>query len=132
MNSKRFEDILAAYGADPLRWPEAEREDALRHQAGESAAAARALDRALDLDVRAVDVDAFTARALANFAKPSASVTPLPRRANRAPLWALAACAVLGLAIGFGAGSFAPSDAAYQTVAGAFDGGYGADEDSGG
>ena len=132
MNSRRFEEILAAYGADPLRWPDAERDEALRHQAGESAAAARALDRALDLNTQAVDVDAFTARAMANFAKPRASVTPLPRRANLAPIWALAACAVLGLAIGFGAGSFAPSDAAYQTVAGAFGGGYGADEDGGG
>jgi hypothetical protein len=134
MTPSRFAELLAAYGGDPQRWPADERAAALAFAETRPSEmeAARALDRALDLAPGAVDADAVAARALAAFQGGAAKVTPL-RRAHAAPIWALAACALIGLVIGFGAGLFAPSDAAYQTLADAFGGSfYLAGEESGG
>ena len=57
MTSQRFADIVDAYGADPRRWPDAERADAqafARAHPGEAQArlaAAAMLDACLDADV---------------------------------------------------------------------------------
>jgi hypothetical protein len=50
MKAERFQAIVEAYGADPARWPEAERDAALVYaeQAGEAAQAVLAEARALD------------------------------------------------------------------------------------
>lgn len=53
MNPSRFESLIAAYGAEPTRWPAAEREAALAFlsahpDAGAMAEVERALDDALD------------------------------------------------------------------------------------
>lgn len=53
MNPSRFEALISAYGAEPARWPAAERETALAFasahpDAGAMAEAERALDDALD------------------------------------------------------------------------------------
>ncbi|MDR3513220.1 MAG: hypothetical protein P4L73_16410 [Caulobacteraceae bacterium] len=48
MDHQRFEQLVAAYGADPARWPAQERAEAERLVAGADLAEARALDAALD------------------------------------------------------------------------------------
>lgn len=109
MNRERFEQLLEAYGADRARWPAEERaaaaEFAMRH-AKELAGlmdAARALDAALGAARGdAVDTSALAAKVLA----------AAPRRrpqVDRRAVWALAACAVFGVAIGYGGGLLAPA-----------------------
>lgn len=97
MTLERFAALVDAHGADPRRWPEAERPDALRliaarpDEAEAILAPARALDAALET-VRAPvpDIDAFTARLM-------------PRIAPRIPEWAsLAAAASLAVGLGLG------------------------------
>lgn len=54
MNTERFETLIAAYGAEPSRWPERERASALAFMARDKAVAerllfeARMIDAALD------------------------------------------------------------------------------------
>lgn len=107
MTRERAAAILSAYGATPSRWPEAERA-ALEAWAGANgedfATLVReetALDAALDLDARASGDDvALAARILA--ARDGANVVrPQFGRAAWMRAAALAACAVLGLALGF-------------------------------
>ena len=114
MDRSRFEHLLEAYGADFARWPEAERaagEAYARAHADEVAALlsdTRSLDAALDAGKALPAASAgLTARVLA--AAPRAA--PM-RQIRFAPAgWALAACAVLGVIIGYGAGALAqPSD----------------------
>lgn len=108
MNRERFEQLLEAYGADSARWPAADRaaaaEFAARH-AGELAGAlddARALDAALATTRGgAIETSALAAKVLAGAPRRR---TPFDRRA----VWALAACAVFGVAIGYGGGLLAP------------------------
>ncbi len=99
MDATRFSDLIAAHGAEPRRWPEADRPEALRfiaahpEQAETLLAEARALDAALE-PVRspAPDASAFTARLMAR-----------PAFAPAVPRWAGMAAA-LALAVGLGAG----------------------------
>lgn len=99
MNRDRFEQILEAYGADPRRWPDAEREAAQAFAAADGAEAikvATALDAALDLARdEAPPSDLLTARIL----KQRARATDW-----RGPALGLAACALLGVVVGFGGG----------------------------
>ncbi len=113
MTEQRGLAILAAYGADPARWPADEREG-LRVMLGAPALQA-ALHEAKVLDAslsraRAADhalaSDRLLAQVLAS-APLRADPAPAPRPSRS--LAALAACAVLGLAAGFGAGQFAPN-----------------------
>jgi len=112
MNRTRFEQLLEAYGADFARWPASERAAgaafASKH-ANEIAAAlreARALDAALDA-ARGVapETTALAVRVLAAAPK-------RPQGVDRRVGWALAACAVFGVALGYGAGLMAPVAAA--------------------
>lgn len=129
MDKTRFEAILAAYGADPRRWPEAERAaaQAFARASGDGAAIAeaRALDAALGEAAEPAPVsDLLYARVLARAPKP---VRRLFERGQMArPLMALAACAVFGLALGFGGGMLAPAsipqDSAEAIIASAFQG----------
>ena len=114
MDRTRFEHLLEAYGAIFARWPEAERvagEAFARDHADEVAvllAQARSLDDALDAGrTSSAPSAALTARILA--AAPKGAPV---RRANFAPAgWALAACALLGVILGYGVGALAqPSD----------------------
>lgn len=111
MNRERFEALLDAYGADLKRWPADERAAAEAFASANSGeaepllAAARALDGALDA---ARDNEAPSA------ALTSAVLAGAPRARTRqlgmAPSagWALAACALLGVALGFGGAQLAP------------------------
>lgn len=102
MQLDRFTALLEAFGADPKRWPDAERAAALAFAAAEPAAKAlmrdaAALDALLDAAEAPGPSDLLAAR--------------LARRAPgpRAPVWrtavAFAACAVFGLVLGFGGAS---------------------------
>ncbi len=115
MDRTRFEHLLEAYGGDFGRWPQAERaagEAFARAHATELAAAiseARALDAALGAGNDSPSPSAALSAAIL-------AAAPKARRAlsrNLAPTagWALAACAILGVVLGYGAGAMAqPSD----------------------
>lgn len=108
MTRERMTAIVSAYGVASARWPEAERaaaRDWAAVNAQEFAALAQAdaaLDAALDLDARAAgDDEALVARILArgdaNVVRPQFG----RMRASWMQAAALAACAVMGLALGF-------------------------------
>ena len=124
MDRARFEHLLDAYGADFERWPERERSDGERfaraHEQELAAllCAAQAFDGALGAAKEAPGPSAaLSARILA--AAPQAA-QPKARRASFATArWALAACTLLGVIVGYGAGTLAPpaSDDSYFAVA---------------
>jgi hypothetical protein len=107
MTLKRFVEMVAAYGADDRRWPEAERE-AGRHLASASLDARRALEEARTLDrlLDAVDAPAPSAE----FGARLADCLAAPPAASRfvfwlwlGPVWrpaVAAAVAVFGLCLG--------------------------------
>ncbi|MBL8560014.1 MAG: hypothetical protein JNM47_14920 [Hyphomonadaceae bacterium] len=102
MSRTRMQAILDAYGADARRWPAEERAAAEAWAAAHGddfatmAREAQALDAALALDVRESADDAKLAAQVS-------AILVAPRPANDwwRPVAALAACAVLGVAIGF-------------------------------
>jgi hypothetical protein len=115
--------LLDAFGADLRRWPADERAAAeafATQHAGEMAvslAAARALDGVLE-DARAAEPPspALTSRILMAAPRARARTQGFDRRAG----WALAACALLGVMLGFSGGLLAPvagADDAYFSVA---------------
>lgn len=100
MDKARFDAIIAAYGADPRRWPEDERAAALAFAAAADLRQARALDAMLDLAPRpSPPSDLLAARILAN----------RKRTPRLHPMWAMAACMAGGVLIGVGAGLTAPA-----------------------
>lgn len=117
MDQARFDAIVAAYGADPRRWPIEERAaaQAFARNAGADLSTARALDALLDLaPAPSAPSDLLQARILRAMPKPA--VFPVRRIAA-----ALAACAVFGLALGYGAGVNAPANDVEQVLAWAFE-----------
>jgi hypothetical protein len=103
MDLDRLEALLAAYGADPARWPAAER-DAARALLARSAAArarrdaAARLDRLLDAVPAAAPSPALAARVLA--AAPQAPAAAARRRPGRRwPYVAAAASAAAAAAL---------------------------------
>jgi len=120
MDRTRFEQLLEAYGADSSRWPEAERAEAAAFAAahGDELAHALAEARAMDTLLKpgpedAPDVELLTRRILKSAPSQSA-------RFDRRAAWALAACAIFGVLIGYGGGLLAPladDDAGYFTAA---------------
>jgi hypothetical protein len=119
MDRERFKTIVAAYGASPERWPVREREQAERlartdAQAQAALADAQNLDSVLASTAEDVNTDLSVARAMRRFrAQSGRSGAPVRPQASplMRPAWALAACALIGLAVGFGAGAAAPSEA---------------------
>jgi hypothetical protein len=119
MDRERFNHLLEAYGADFRRWPAEERAAAAMFAAqdGEAAAAlkeAQQLDRVLELaGGDAADTSALAAHILAQ--------APRSQRGfDRRAMLALAACAVLGVILGYGGGRLAPAqdvDDAYFSAA---------------
>lgn len=112
MNIERFQEILDAFGADPRRWPEAERGGALALIAGSDAARsrqaeARRLDVLLDEISLPVRLDLDAAAIVAGVKDASGNVRLF--RARKAmpfsvgwPSFAgLAAAAVAGFVIGW-------------------------------
>lgn len=117
MDKGRFEALIAAYGADPKRWPAEEREAALAFaQSAEiDLCEARAIDALLDLaPAPMLPSDLLQARLMRSLPKREVRLAPA--------VAALAACAVFGLIVGYGAGLNAPMGADVdQVLATAFD-----------
>lgn len=122
MNRERFEQLLDAYGADPERWPSAERAEGGAYAAAHAdevaglLAEARGLDAVMDNARETLKPDpARVAAIVAKAPKPASGVPQVAR-------WALAACAVLGVTLGYGGGLMAPTavaedDAYYLSTA---------------
>src|SRR5579863_8202276 len=103
MDGKRFEALLATYGADAARWPGAERALALRHlaatpEAHRRRAGAQRLDELLDawrLDAPGADLQ-----------RRVAATAPLARLLRPRTLWlsaaGLAAACAAGVLVGVG------------------------------
>lgn len=120
MDRERFEHLLAAYGGDFRRWPAEERAAAAAFAAQDADAAAaltaaKALDEALD-HARATpgDTSLLAARVLAQAPRP-------PPWLDKRAMLALAACAVLGVMLGYGGGLMAPVDVDDAYFAAAFE-----------
>jgi|CXWL01.1.fsa_nt_gi hypothetical protein len=111
MDRERFAQILDAYGADAKRWPDAERAAAQAFIAAHPADASALLGEARALDGV---LDATREASAPNPALASRIMNGAPRKAARASAfgrgadWALAACALLSVAIGYGGGMLAP------------------------
>jgi len=112
MKIERLQEILDAYGADPGRWPEGERSEALAFVA-QSADGKRRLDEARRLDalldtVAATVTLGLTAESIvAGVERATRNVRRLPRKSAFAPsfgwpqLAGLAAAAAAGLIAGW-------------------------------
>ena len=130
MDRARFEAIIAAYGAEPRRWPEGERAAAEQFYAENrgDVADAMALDAALDGLGQSYDPALLTARIM----KQQRGLRGAPAPGAR---WALAACALVGIAIGFGVGATGATAATAepgQILGAALEAPYDVAEDSGG
>lgn len=112
MNIERFQEILDAFGADPRRWPEAERDGALGLVAGSEAARsrqaeARRLDMLLDEISLPVHLDLDAAAIVAGVKDASGNVRLFRGRKSMpfSVVWpsfaGLAAAAVAGFVIGW-------------------------------
>ncbi len=135
VSAQRFKALVDAYGADPVRWPEAEREGALRFMADDARAGAwleeaRSLDGLLDAGrevVTAEEIEAQHWQVLTRMLmKPATNVvvfprrtaTPLTRRRVVPLLWTgigLAAC-IAGATVGIKVGLSSVDDVRAQRV----------------
>lgn len=109
MDRTRFEYLLDAYGADFERWPSDERAAGLAFARDNSEAAAPLLNAARALDAK---LDWARAQVPPSAALVARILIAAPRALERAPNlapagWALAACALLGVVIGYGGGALA-------------------------
>ena len=125
MDEARFEGLLAAYGADARRWPDAERAQALRLLAMSPAAHARRAEAMrLDAALHAWRLGPPPADLQARIA----AAAPLARLFRPRVLWAsaagLAAACLLGVMLGAGVGPTltAAQPAADSAVTAALDG----------
>ncbi len=106
---QRLQAVLASYGADPARWPRADR-DALKHfldHAGDDLTEAAAIDRMLDLAPAPPVPAGLETRMLSRLNRDvRTTVVPFARPASkRAPSWPwaavpLAASLALGIYLG--------------------------------
>lgn len=113
MDKARFEALIAAYGADPRRWPAAERAEAqaFATREGVDLSEARSLDALLDHAPQPAPLnDLLAARILA--------ARKRSRNVGGGAVWtAMAACMVGGVLLGVGAGLNAPAAAQVQDAA---------------
>jgi hypothetical protein len=101
MDETRFDQLLAAFGADQARWPDAERALALRHLAANPAAhARRAESKALDVALDAWTLDAPSAALAERIAAGAPVGRSLPARAVWLSGVGLAAACALGVLVG--------------------------------
>lgn len=132
MTSERFHTLVEAYGADPRRWPQHERADALAWARAHRAQADTVLEAALELDAwLARDMVAPPSRALVEQIVDSAPVAvPVQANADRTRRrrfwWSGAAFAGVGLA-GALAGALAMS---IMLTGNTLTSGYGARQDA--
>lgn len=125
MDRNRFEHLLSAYGADLSRWPADERAAAQTLAAGGDTVIAALIEEARTLDEALETVreapqehELLTRRIL--------KAAPRPAALDRRALWALAACAVFGVLLGYGGGRLvAPAQGADDYFAMAFESPFG-------
>jgi hypothetical protein len=109
MDRARLCAILDAYGADAKRWPAGERAAAealaaaLQDEISEHLAAARALDAALG--EAAIVVDEITQARMITKAQATFAAARTARPLSAGAFAALAACLVLGFALGYADGA---------------------------
>lgn len=133
MDRNRFEHLLSAYGSDFRRWPAAERAAAAEFlaQHGDSLAAALAEARALDVALDEVRDAPIEDSQLAKRILAAAPRIQSSKRDTRA-YWALAACALMGVLLGYGGGHLAaPAVNGQDYFALAFESPFGAPGDDG-
>jgi len=117
MTRERFKMLVEAYGADPRRWPEAEREAALRFVESDVEAQrileeVRALDRIIDFADTAPVTPELRARILSAIAPRSQAARTSARLrawAPQTPQWIPLAAFAASLLLGLGAGALIPS-----------------------
>lgn len=118
MNIERFRTLVEAYGADPARWPEAERAAALLFaeqsaEAREALQEAAAFDRLLDTAESQAATRALEDRILATFSERTVK--------QRAPWftlrWIPAAAVACSLALGLAVGAALPGLAGVSDAA---------------
>lgn len=120
MDRERFVELLDAYGGDFRRWPAETRAPAAAF-AMESADAASMLTEARKLDA-ALDAAREKAPPSGELVDRILAFAPRVQRAafDRRAVFALAACAVFGVVLGYGGGLLAPApieDDSYFTMA---------------
>ena len=124
MDRERFEQLIAAYGADPARWPEGERAQGLRLAARSEWAEPLAEQRALDAALGAWSAEAPSLALRARLA----AAMPDARRERRRWWWSgagLAAACAAGLVVGASLGGAGPpptSDRDGEALTGGFGG----------
>ena len=115
MDRARFEYLLDAYGADFDRWPSEERAAAIvfaqdhAETAGPLLAGAHALDATLNLARSQVSPSAALSARILEAARRASSEGRAPNFSRAG--WALAACTLLGVIIGYGGGALAAPSA---------------------
>jgi len=115
MDRARFEYLLDAYGADFRRWPPDERAAAEAFARDNAEALALLLDGAHSLDAN-LNLSSGAPPPSADLINRIVAAAPraraAPTRTNFAPAgWALAACTLLGVLIGYGGGALAAPSA---------------------
>ena len=105
MTARRFRDMVAAYGADPARWPEAEREAACEFMAAYPAEVApwldeaRAIDGLMDMDFSEEPVsERLQYQTVARMVAANDVGGPMPVRSRLPMVWAASAGLVACLA----------------------------------
>jgi hypothetical protein len=115
MNRTRFEYLLDAYGADLTRWPQDERAAAERFARENAEVLAPLLQAAHALDAKlslAAAVQAPSIGLSDRILAAAPRAVARPQRTNFAPAgWALAACTLLGVILGYGGGALAAPSA---------------------
>jgi hypothetical protein len=132
MDRDRFTHLIDAYGADFSRWPQAEREVAAKFAAAHAEAIAAALAEARALDAALASIGERAAEAPELLARRILKQRPRRMAFDLRAGAALAACAVFGVAIGYGGGLMAPvADADDSFFAMAFEAPFSASGDEG-
>lgn len=129
MDKDRFSAIVAAYGAEPRRWPQDERAAAQAYADAHAEECAALLAQAHSIDAALASAPAhepselLAARVMQAHRAARARLLQSPRRTALA----LAACAAMGVLVGFGGAHLAPAapsaDDAEEMIAAVFGGG---------
>jgi hypothetical protein len=108
MNRTRFDQIVASYGADPRRWPAHERDAAVAFAQSEGVdlSESRAIDALLDCAPSPEAPGELLQARILRARRPAVRRMPVG--------WALAACMLGGVLVGYGAGLNAPVSRAQQ------------------
>lgn len=108
MDAVRLKALLEAYGGDPARWPAVERLAAETFAAENASAFAPLFEEARTLDAALREVQTLDAAPCDLLAARVLRRAPAPVSLGHRALAALAACAALGVLVGYGGALLAP------------------------